>query len=185
MAEATIEGRGTLGEPETASRRSSVNEYRTFSRKLAPALTATGGVLAILGGLGTWIRQAKATRFGENLKDVAAGMGYRETVGWVLAGLGVVAIIGAFTWFLPQFLPKLVPIVAAVLVGAITTWKLPLIDRQVNTMVDEATKKLGFSDFHAGFGWGAWLLLVSSVLLLLGAMAGILREMDLRGKLKE
>lgn len=185
MAEATIEGRVTRSADLVGVEQFSASSYRTFSRKLAPSLTGLGGLLAVMGGLGTWIRQAEATRLGDNLTDVAAGMGYSEPLGWVLAGLGVLAIIGAFTWVLPQFLPKVVPIVAAVAVGAITAWKLPLIDRQVTAMVDEATKKLGFSDFHAGFGWGSWLLLVSSVFLLLGAMAGILREMDLRREIQQ
>ena len=34
--------------------------------------------------------------------------------------------------------------------------------------------------YHAGFGWGAWLALLGSVLIGLGVLAGVLRELDLR-----
>jgi hypothetical protein len=185
MAEATIQGQATLeGGPEI-TRRVSPTEYRTFSRKLAPALTGLGGILAVTGGLGTWIRTAKATRLGDNLTESGAGMGYSEPLGWVLAGLGAIAVIGSVAWMATSFYPKLIPIFASVAVALITAQRLPDLDRQVDRMVAEATSKLGFTDYHAGFGWGAWLLLVASVLLLLGALVGILREMDLRKGIPE
>lgn len=185
MAEATIQGRGSLEGGQQIPRRVSPTEYRTFSRKLAPALTGLGGVLTIAGGLGTWIRTAKATRLGDNLEEAAAGMGYSEPLGWILAGLGVLAIVGGLAWLAPSFYPKLLAIFVSVAVALITAQRLPELDRQVDRMVAEATAKLGFSDFHAGFGWGSWLLLVASVLLLLGALVGILREMDVRKGLPE
>jgi hypothetical protein len=47
-------------------------------------------------------------------------------------------------------------------------------------MAEEATGTGGIDAFHAGFGWGAWLILVGVVLLALGLLAGGLRELDLR-----
>lgn len=185
MAEATIEGRGTLGQPETAIRRASPTAYQTFSRKLAPSLTGIGGALVILGGLGTWIRIARSTRVGENLKDVGAAMGYSQKIGWILAGLGVLALAGAVTWFATSFLPKLVPILVSVAVAALTAQRLRLLSIEIRRTVAEATKKLGFTDFQAGFGWGAWMLLIGSILLLLAAVVGLLREMDLRRGIAE
>jgi hypothetical protein len=36
--------------------------------------------------------------------------------------------------------------------------------------------------YSAAFGWGAWLLLVAITLETLGVVAGLLRELDLRGQ---
>jgi hypothetical protein len=47
-------------------------------------------------------------------------------------------------------------------------------------MAEDAAERTGIDAFHAGYGWGAWLLLVGSVLLALALLAGGLRELDLR-----
>jgi hypothetical protein len=58
--------------------------------------------------------------------------------------------------------------------------RLALVDRRAARLAEEATGTEGIDAFHAGFGWGAWLILVGVVLLALGLLAGGLRELDLR-----
>jgi hypothetical protein len=53
---------------------------------------------------------------------------------------------------------------------------------------DDRTKAWGnaarsaprYVGFHAGFGWGAWTLLVGAILAAFGVLVGVLRELDLR-----
>jgi hypothetical protein len=155
------------------------SEYRPLSRKLAPALTGAGGVLTLMGALGTWLREARASSEVEPMTDVGAVMGYAEPAGWALAVLGVVLMAATATWFMGGWLPKLIPVLGSVIVALFVSWRLYLLDAAAAGLVREAEERLGFAGYHAGFGWGAWLLLLAVVLLVLGAVAGVLREIDL------
>lgn len=154
--------------------------YRTFSKNLAPTFTGLGGVLAILGGLGNWLRAAERARVGEPLRDVAAVMGYRSAVGWIIAGLGLIALFGAITWRMRSFVPKLIPITASVGVAVLTALRLPTLSAEVTRFISNATENPEFAGYHAGLAWGIWLLIMSSIVLLIGSFVGLLREMDLR-----
>lgn len=154
--------------------------YRTFSPKLAPALTAAGGMAVILAGLGTWIRVAQAVSPRSPLEETGATMGYESPGGWAIAGLGLLMVVASATWFLVGWKPKLVPVLGALIVGSVAAWRLPAWDRQVQAMVVEAQERLGFAEYHAHFGWGSWSLAIGAVLLFVGAAVGVMREADVR-----
>ena len=162
--------------------------YKTFSPKLAPGLTALGGILAIAGGLGAWVRAVQVETEGLAAEEVEVVMGYNDPEGLTIAVFGAVALLTSFFWLrrrplfnvLPPFVLKVIPILASLGVVGLAAWQLPLIDRQANAMAAEAVERLGFTTFHAGLGWGAWTMVVAASALFLATIIGILREIDLR-----
>lgn len=162
------------------ARESSPTSYRTFSRKLAPALTAFGGALALAGGLGEWVRATKLEAVGGTPEEVATIWGYSDWPGIAIAALGALAIAGAATWLMSMRIIKLLPILYSIAVIALVAWQLPLVNNEAAGLAATARGELDFVTFHAGYGWGAWLMLAGAVLLFLGSTAGILRELDVR-----
>jgi MFS superfamily sulfate permease-like transporter len=159
--------------------------HNPFSFKLVSSLTVLGGVLTLGGGLGTWVRVAQQETSRSRYEDVDAVMGYADSIGLVLAALGAIAIATAILWGTEKLILKLAPVVVALAVTAIAIWKVPQLDRQADSLVAAGLRELAsmespFFSLHAGRGWGAWMLIAGAVVLLLGAVAGILRETDLR-----
>jgi hypothetical protein len=162
--------------------------YKTFSPKLAPGLTAMGGALAIIGGLGAWVRATEVETEGIAARQVAVQMGYNDPEGVTIAVFGVIAIVTALLWVrrrpvfkaVPAFVVKLIPLASAVGIIALAGWQLPLMDQQAQALATQAIEEANFVNFHAGLGWGAWCLVVAGIVLFLGAVIGILRELDLR-----
>lgn len=184
MSDVAIEGQGSQGWEEEYYAPARPGEYRTFSIKLAPALTAAGGVLLIISSLGTWLRIQKAVLIGKAPTDAAAVMGYHSKSGWVLAILGLFIVLGSVAWFPYSWRPKLIPILgslAGILIGGA---RLVLLNSDANSLAAAAKAglktKLGFVIYNAGFGWGAWIMLIACALLALGVLAGAMREVDLR-----
>jgi len=66
--------------------------YTTFSPRLASSLTAAGGLLAIVGGLGLWVRAVALTTSGIHQTATVTGFGHAS--GWFIAALGCVAVAG-------------------------------------------------------------------------------------------
>lgn len=154
--------------------------YRTFPARIPAALTAIGGLSAFLGGLGTWIRATRVTALGSPPEIVDSVSGSADPAGVTLAVLGGLAAAAAVAWFAADLGPKAAPILASLTVVGLSAWKLWDIDRQAAALSEQARANPGFAAYHAGFGWGAWLLLVGAVLLVLGLVVGALREADLR-----
>jgi hypothetical protein len=175
-------------EKHTSAPTASPLAYKTFSPKIAPGLATLGGVLAIAGGLGAWVRAVQVETEGLAAQEVEVVMGYNDPEGLTIAVFGAVALLTSFFWFrrrplfsvFPAFVLKLVPILASLGVIGLAVWQLPLIDRQANAMAEEAVERLGFTTFHSGLGWGAWTMVVAACALFLATIIGILREIDLR-----
>lgn len=168
-------------QPESDAVPSSAIGYRTLSKKLAPSLVSTGGVLAIAGGLGTWIRTSNVKAEGLAEEQVRAVMGYEADWGRVIAGVGALAAISGVAWLRRGLLFKLASVVLSLGVIGLAAWRLPTIESTAAQLAIEArTGPIDFVSFHAGLGWGAWLLLVACVVSFLGVTAGLLRELDVR-----
>lgn len=153
---------------------------RAISPRLAPGLTATGGALIAVGGLGTWIRATTVASGGSSLEQVAEVTGRSTSGGWILLGLGVACMIAAFAWTSRSPQARAVPLIASVVAILFSSVRLGLVDSRAAVMAEEAASRTGIDVYHAGFGWGAWLLLAGVVLLALGLLAGGLREIDIR-----
>jgi hypothetical protein len=169
----------------TAERREaqpiSPTSYRTLSKKVPSSLTALGGTLALLGGLGTWARATQLSAEGISPEQVRAVMGYSEPAGVAIAVVGGAALLSSIAWVTSRLLTKLLPVVLSGTIIGLIAWRIPMIDRTARAWVVDAREgPLDFVNFHAGFGWGAWLMIVAAVALGLGAFAGILRELDVR-----
>jgi len=165
---------------------SSPTSYRTLSRKLPTSLTALGGTLALLGGLGTWARATELAAEDLAPEEVRVAMGYAEPIGIGIAVAGGAAIIASLAWLTPRLLPKLVPFALAATIIGLVASRLPEIDSTARAWAVEAREgSVEFLSFHAGFGWGAWCMLAGSVALALAVGAGVLRELDLRRGIPE
>lgn len=164
----------------------SPTSYRTLSRKLPTSLTALGGALALLGGLGAWARATELAPEALAPEEVRVAMGYTEPVGVWIAVAGGAAIVASLVWLTRRLLPKLVPVaLSATTIGLVAT-RLPEIDATARGWAVEARQgSVEFVSFHAGFGWGAWFMLAAAVTLALGIIAGVLRELDLRRGIPE
>jgi hypothetical protein len=169
-----------VGEAALSDRVYKPTEYRTFSRKLAPSLNVVGGVLAVAGGLGVWMRATELSQEGLAPTEVATTMGYADWPGVAIAGLGALLALSSVIWLLRFRILKLLPIVYSIALAALVGWQLPQIDRDAAAIADTARENIDFVAFHAGYGWGAWCMLAGAVLAVLGSVAGFLRELDVR-----
>jgi hypothetical protein len=154
--------------------------YRTFPRALAPTLTATGGALAALAGAGTWIRATSLAARGGVPETVTAVAGHAEPAGRAVIALGIITIVGALAWLASDPPLRTLPVLASLAVIGVAASQLVILDGRTARMVEEAGRDPAFLTFHAAFGWGAWMLLLASVVLFLGGLVGGLREADLR-----
>lgn len=169
-----------MGETALAERVYRPTEYRTFSRKLAPSLNVVGGSLAIAGGLGVWVRATELAQDGIAPVEVATTMGYTQSPGVAIAGLGALLVLGSITWLLRGRILKLLPLLCSIALGVLVGWQLPQIDRDAAALADQARTQIDFIAFHAGYGWGAWCMLAGAVVAVLGSIGGLLRELDVR-----
>ncbi len=162
--------------------------YRTFSPKIAPALSAAGGILAVLGGLGAWVRATQVETEGLDAELVTLTMGYDDPEGLTLATLGAILVVASLLWIrrrpifnlIPAPVLKVVPLLLSLGIIVLAAWQLPEIDQEARELAAQAIEQLGFVSYHAGFGWGAWCMLVAALTVFLGSAVGILRELDLR-----
>jgi hypothetical protein len=181
MAEApVIQREGFKGWTRPDDTRSDTDIYRTFSRRLAPGLAAAGGALAFIGGLGAWIQATQVRSEGIPPQPVGTIYGSSEGAGAALALLGALVVFAAAVTIWTKLLPKLfVEVSALALMGAAIARLVTLKGRAAD-MAQAAQQNGAFTAYHAGFGWGAWLLLLAVVLLFLAALIGGLREVDLK-----
>jgi hypothetical protein len=159
--------------------------YRTFARTIPPSLATAAAVIALVGALGAWIRATQVKT--ETLGPQSAGTlwGYAEPSGRAIAVVaGVVAFIGLVTYFTrSRFLPRLSVEIATLILLVVLIGRLFSLDSRSADIAAAARQDPSFISFNAGFGWGAWLLLLAAVLAALALLVGGLRELDLkRGK---
>jgi len=171
---------GSAATPTADEDATAPTAYRTFSRKLAPGLTAVGGALALAGGLGTWVRATRLVTENVPPEQTAITMGYEDWPGIAIAVLGGLALLSSLTWLMSLLVVKVLPVGYSIAITALVAWQLPLIDDDAAALAANAQEELNFITFHAGYGWGVWCMLAGAIALLLGTTAGILREIDVR-----
>lgn len=151
-----VERRPAVPEPDSDVATAAPTAYRTFSRKLAPGLTAIGGVLALIGGLGTWVRATRLVTEGLPAEEAAITMGYEDWPGIAIAILGGLALLSSVTWLMSLLVVKLLPIAYSLAITALVVWQMPLIDNRAAALAADAQEQLDFITYHAGYGWGVW-----------------------------
>jgi hypothetical protein len=139
-----------------------------------------GGLLVSLGGIGSWVRATSLPTGGTIPEEVADLAGRSESGGWILLVIGIVTMIAAFAWTAGSAKVRALAPSLSIFAIIFASVRLALIDGRAAEMTGEAASRTGIESFHAGFGWGAWLLLAGAVLLGLALLAGVLRELDLR-----
>ena len=155
--------------------------YKTFSNKLAPGLIATGAALSVTGALGAWIRTSQVVSEGLPEEQVGAVMGHEADWGRLIAVVAAATFISSIVWVRRNLLLKLISVALSIAVIVMIAMRLPVIDDQAAGLAYQArTGAIEFISFHAGFGWGAWCLVIGAVALFIGVSAGLLRELDVR-----
>ena len=155
-------------------------EATTFSARSAAALTVAGGLLATVGALGTWVRATRVVVEGSPPEQVAAIGGAAEAAGWVLAILGIATAAASLGWFARRPIARAPVAALGLLLVGLIAGRLASINARAAQLVRAEPPDPSFFSFHAGFGWGAWMLLIAAVVLVLGLAIGGLRELDLR-----
>ena len=74
---------------------------------------------------------------------------------------------------------------AALTLFAVLVARLITLNGRSAAVAAAARQNPNFESFNAGFGWGAWLMALGLILVLLGFLVGALRELDLRRGLPE
>ncbi|MGH2729189.1 MAG: hypothetical protein ACRDJI_01110, partial [Actinomycetota bacterium] len=136
--------------------------------------------LVVIGSLGSWVRATQTASEGLPAEQVVNVMGNDHAIGWILASFGVAAILVSGLWLKRKERLVTIPLLTSVVLIGFVAYRLKLVDRDAAALATDARSGTAdFFSFHAGFGWGAWLLLGACVLLGLGAFVGVLRRLDL------
>ncbi len=152
--------------------------YTTFSPRLAPSFIVPGGLLAIAGGLGLWVRVTSVDASGiAHQASRLSGAG--TTTGWIVAALGAAAIATTFIRFPSSRWLRLAAAAAAVVLIAIRLSDLSTLASSI-AFRSAARAGTAFTAYHAGFAWGAWALTLALVALSLGTLVSVLRWLDER-----
>ncbi|MDQ4006222.1 MAG: hypothetical protein M3135_08000 [Actinomycetota bacterium] len=166
---------------ESRTREASPTAYRTFSSRLSPVLIGLGAGTGALGALGAWVRTTTVASEGAPPEQVDVWSGASQGGGWFLAVVAAATVVAVLVWRgdRSKVLPAVAVSAVALLIGA--GIRLVLIDRRAAEMVAAVRDDPTFAAYHAEFGWGAWLLLVSAVMIAVGLAIAGLRELDLKG----
>lgn len=180
MADVTTAGQGLAGRKRVRADTATGTGYRTFPARVPALLAVLGGGMTILGALGAGIRASALASAREDPKQIGILMGHSEATGWLLAVGGLLAAVAGLGWLGRRRLPKLVAAVAALGLGLGSAARLASLDRRAAEWAGAARRQPDFIGYHAGLGWGAWLMLVGAILCAFAVLIGVLREIDRR-----
>jgi len=180
VADITTASAGLAGRDRVRADSDTGAGYRTFPARLPVLLTALGGGFVVLGSLGVSVRASAVTRLRDDPKTIQVFMGYSQSVGWILAGLGLALAVASLAWLGRGRLLKLAPVFLTVIVGALAAGRIVSFNDRAAQWADAARRAPTFIGYHAGPGWGAWCLLLGAILAAFGLLVGVLRELDLR-----
>jgi hypothetical protein len=163
---------------QAAIDRTAASPYTSFSPRVAPSFSVSGGLLAVAGGLGLWVRVTSIDATGAAHQSASLS-GAGSATGWFIAALGAAAAASSFVR-----VRRLAWLAPACTIGAVTLMALRLADLSAlgSAMAFRAGARAGtaFVAYHAGFGWGAWAMTVALVALTLGTVVALLRALDER-----
>jgi hypothetical protein len=180
VADITSARPGLAGRDRVRADNETGTGYRTFPSRVPVVLSALGGGLVLLGSLGASVRASAIQRLNEDPHQVRVLTGYKESIGLVLAGLGVALVVLSFAWLGRRLALKAIAGGAAIATGGIVAARLLHFNDVAAGWADAAKSAPRFIGFHAGLGWGAWSLLAGAILAAFGVLVGVLRELDVR-----
>ena len=154
--------------------------YKTFPARLPTMLTALAGGFIMLGALGASVRATAILEERDEPRQAALWMGYRQGIGWVVFVLGLLLLASSLAWLGRRRMLKLAAVALTLVTGALVATRLLAFDDRARSWAEIARRTPRYVGFHAGFGWGAWLLMAGAILAGFGLLTGLLRELDLR-----
>lgn len=155
--------------------------YRTFSKRAPVFLTATGGFLLLLGGLGTALRASAVFHAGSDPVTVRDLMGFHSGAGWAIAAAGALLAASSLLWTVrSRVVAKIPAILLSVGAAVLVASRLVSLDDYAAIWATDAKSFHRYIGYHAGLGWGAWAMLGGAILDSFGLLIGVLRAIDLR-----
>lgn len=180
MADVTTSGPGLAGRARVREDQAAGAGYRTFPARLPAVLGMVAGSFGVLGALGTGVRASAVATAREEPQQVGVLMGYRSGIGWVLAVLAVLVGVSAIAWLGNRRTLKLGAAGIAVAFAVLSVLRLSFFDRRAAEWAEAAQRQPDFAGYHAGLGWGAWLLLAAGIVAGFALLVAALRALDLR-----
>ena len=154
--------------------------YKTFPARLPAMLTALAGGFIMLGSLGTSVRATAIVEEQDEARQVAASFGYNQGWGWILFVLGVSLLVASLVWIGRRRVFKTGALALTGVTIVLIVARLLAFDDRARTLAEAVRVTPRYVGFHAGFGWGAWMLMAGAILAGFGVLVGLLREIDLR-----
>lgn len=180
MADITTAGPGLAGRERVRADQAAGAAYRTFPARLPAVLCMIAGAFGVLGALGSGVRATAMAAAREQPQQVDVLMGYRAGLGWVLALLAALLGVSAFAWLAARKGLKLGAASVAVAFTILAALRLSFFDRRAAEWAEAAQRRPDFVGYHAGLGWGAWLLLAAAIVAGFALLVGALRSLDVR-----
>jgi hypothetical protein len=180
VADVTTAGPGLAGRERVRADQAAGTEYRTFPARVPAVLSMIAGIFGALGALGAGVRASAVASLREEPHQVGVLMGSEDGTGWVLAVLAVLVALSAVAWAGRRKTLKLGAAGVAIVFAVLTGLRISFFDRRAAEWAGAALQKPDFAGYHAGLGWGAWLLLAAAVVAVLAILVAALRAFDLR-----
>lgn len=180
MADVTTAGPRLAGRERVRADQPAGNGYRTFPARSSAVLCAVAGVLGVLGALGAGVRASAVATARDDPEQVGVLMGHASALGWILAVLALVVGLSAIVWVRGGRATKLAASAATVAFVVLTGVRLAALDARASEWAHAALRDPDFAGYHAGFGWGAWVLLTGAVFAVFALLVAALRAIDLR-----
>lgn len=185
MADVITSGPGLAGRERVRAEDDTGTEYRTFPSRLPALLSVVAGSFGFLGALGAGVRASAITDLHEDPKQVGVVMGYRSGAGWLLAVLAIIVMASGFAWLGRRAMLRSAAAGVALIFAVLAVLRLRSFDGRAKELAEKARQSPDFIGFHAGLGWGAWLLMVAAIIVGFALLVGALRYLDLRKGLPE
>lgn len=180
MADVTTAGPGLAGRERVRADHTAGSAYRTFPARSAAVLCAIAAVLGLLGALGSAVRATAVETARDEPRQVDVLMGSDSAFGWVLAGLALLVGMAAVAWLGRRKALKVGAALATFAFVALSVARLAALDARAADWARAAQAQPDFAGYHAGFGWGAWLLATAAVFATFALLVAGLRALDLR-----
>ena len=180
MADVTTAGPALAGRERVRADRTAGERYRTFPARLPAVLAAIAGGVGILGALGAGIRATAIETVQDDPEQVRVLMGHAQATGWILAVVALLLAVSALAWVGKRAVLRSAAAAITIAFIVLSALRLSGFERTAADWAQAALRSPDFAGYHAGLGWGAWMLLTAAVVASFALLVGALRVLDLR-----